>query len=572
MGIFGLLGGRQACAAVLVVDSLADTTVTDGSCTLREAILNANTNTDTTSGDCPPGSATEEDVIQLPAGTITLSILGTGEDAGLIGDLDLADMAGLHIVGSGSETTIVDAAGIDRVFDIHQGNATFTGLTIMGGNTVSATPENGAGISFHSDYMTLTLQEAVVRSNHGQNGGGVSLTTFMGCTGLFLKTHILDNRADVSGGGLYVGETNIVVGATDTVVARNVAVGNGGGICETSLYASLGLHRCEIRDNSAENGGGVCAIGVDPSGTISSSSIADNTAENQGGGFFFDPSFVEIGSFFLRNTTISSNRSKGDGGGICCPAPNYPALLTMNNVTIANNTADSDTNGTGNGGGFFVAGNGVFNVANTIVGSNFDGGGETPDVDANSASGAGVVSFGHNLVGNSFGTGWPPTFSDILDEDPLLGPLDYHNGPTRCHSLLVGSPAIDNATSVIGTFPSCEPDDQRGFARPADGDIDSNPIGDIGAFEFQVTDIEINKTISADPVVAGATFTYRLDVFNNGPIQAFNDIRERSPSRLGSLGSAFDQHFSGNLQRNSRATSTGRLVHFQSVPVPPHPS
>jgi len=58
--VFTVLSPRTASAisSVITVNSTADTaTAGDGACTLREAINNANSNSDTTSGDCTSGSA-----------------------------------------------------------------------------------------------------------------------------------------------------------------------------------------------------------------------------------------------------------------------------------------------------------------------------------------------------------------------------------------------------------------------------------------------------------------------------------------------------------------------------------
>jgi hypothetical protein len=61
--------------------------------------------------------------------------------------------------------------------------------------------------------------------------------------------------------------------------------------------------------------------------------------------------------------------------------------------------------------------------------------------------------------------------------DPLLGPLANNGGPTFTHALLPGSPALDALTE------SCPVTDQRGVARPYDGDGDGVALCDIGAFE-----------------------------------------------------------------------------------------
>jgi hypothetical protein len=90
-----------------------------------------------------------------------------------------------------------------------------------------------------------------------------------------------------------------------------------------------------------------------------------------------------------------------------------------------------------------------------------------------------LTASGYNLISNSTGgSGYAPT--DILDVDPLLGPLADNGGPTLTHALLPGSPAIDAGDPNPADPPEW---DQRGpgFPRIANGRID------IGAFEVQAT-------------------------------------------------------------------------------------
>ena len=95
-----------------------------GNCTLRAAIMEAN-------------SLAGPDTITLPAGILTLSIAGTGEDAAATGDLDITD--DLTLNGAGQESTIIDGGTFDRVFDILIGGSTveIRGVTIKGGRTFS---------------------------------------------------------------------------------------------------------------------------------------------------------------------------------------------------------------------------------------------------------------------------------------------------------------------------------------------------------------------------------------------------------------------------------------------------
>ena len=110
-GLMTIVAAPPARALGFAVDVLTDAVdatldgVCDdgaGNCTLRAAIQEANDS---------PGPHT----IVLPAGTVTLSIAGTGEDAAATGDLDVTTE--VTITGNVAGTTI-DGAGVDRVFDV----------------------------------------------------------------------------------------------------------------------------------------------------------------------------------------------------------------------------------------------------------------------------------------------------------------------------------------------------------------------------------------------------------------------------------------------------------------------
>ena len=83
---------------------------------------------------------------------------------------------------------------------------------------------------------------------------------------------------------------------------------------------------------------------------------------------------------------------------------------------------------------------------------------------------AALISNGYNLSSDAScdftNTG------DIVNTDPLLGPLQDNTGPTFTHELLGGSPAVDAGTNI-----GCPATDQRGIARPIGASCD------IGAYE-----------------------------------------------------------------------------------------
>ena len=117
-------------------------------------------------------------------------------------------------------------------------------------------------------------------------------------------------------------------------------------------------------------------------------------------------------------------------------------------------------------------------MKNTIIAENYVGiNGVSPDV-----YGA-FVSLGHNLIGDStsstgfFGDGdQVGTAANPLD--PMLAPLAFNGGPTQTHAPLQGSSAIDGGDNA-----GAPATDQRGVARPRDGDGNGSKVVDIGAFE-----------------------------------------------------------------------------------------
>jgi len=137
---------------------------------------------------------------------------------------------------------------------------------------------------------------------------------------------------------------------------------------------------------------------------------------------------------------------------------------------VTNNVAERDDPS----GGGIVNNGGTAILRNTIVAKN--NAPAAPDVSGT------FSSQGTNLIGitdGSVGFGGTDLTGDSFNPlDPLLGPLANNGGLTLTHALLSGSPAID-----AGTTPPCPSKDQRGAARPQDGDGNGTQICDIGSFE-----------------------------------------------------------------------------------------
>lgn len=333
------------------VDIFGDVVSPDGSCSLREAIVAAGLDISGYGCNLVGGGP---DVIYLDTGTYALTRIGTGEDTGLTGDLDITDT--LAIVGNGPEQTIIDATGLisDRVFHIHSTTATvvISGVRIIGGNLGIETNNRGGGI--YNDGAELILINTIVEANAAagddSKGGGVFVdggsvrieggqilsnsATYGGGLGILSAqaglndSQILSNSASF-GGGVDV-SIGVVTQTGDSLIAYNSAIVGGG----MNLWSGgILLEGGQILYNDATYGGGAYMYsgGV----TLSGTQMAHNSADSHGGGLY-----LISGSATLTNATVLSNTA-GSGGGI---------YVRTGSVVLAGGGIISNT-GDSNGGG-----------------------------------------------------------------------------------------------------------------------------------------------------------------------------------------------------------------------------
>ena len=253
----------QVYAAAITVNTVADENNVDGDCSLREAIIAANT--DNAVDACPTGNGA--DTINLPAGTYILSLLGTGENAAATGDLDITK--DLTLLGAGKTSTIIDGNGIDRVFDVIT-TATISDVTVSGGD---AGTELGGGIKVNS---SLTLMRSRVTGNLAQGGGGIGLAS-NGTNMTAIDTRIYANTATFDGGGIY---TYGIVTLHSSLISGNTA-SHGGGIGSGSLSSQVTV----VNSTISGNDGGIYGGGINVVGTANlyNATITDNTADDGGG-------------------------------------------------------------------------------------------------------------------------------------------------------------------------------------------------------------------------------------------------------------------------------------------------
>jgi hypothetical protein len=242
-----------------------------------------------------------------------------------------------------------------------------------------------------------------------------------------------------------------------TIQGGNLPIGPGsygGGIYIFNTH-SVTIDDCTIKDNQSQLGGGISNWGQLH---MNRCTVSGNSATDLGGGIH------NKGEMWLTNCTISGNHMTHDeagGGGIW-----NDNNMTLVNCTIAYNSAGTTLSSAG--GGFMTISSGTVSFKNTLVANNTAG---------NSRYNNGyieyppITSLGYNLSGDdSCGFDQP---TDLVNTDPLLGPLQDNGGPTFTQALLHGSPAIDKGGDPIAVVT-----DQRGVPRP------QGPAFDIGAYEL----------------------------------------------------------------------------------------
>jgi hypothetical protein len=303
----GFLGGVSVAASLLAIPAPAATFVVadfgdSGAPGQLRSLINA----------AAPG-----DTILVPPATIVLTG-APGDNANASGDLDI--LKDLTIVGAGPELTVIDAGGVDRVFQIQTGlTVTISGLTLRKGNVDPAAP------------------------------------------------------ADPSGGGLL--NRGALTTLVDVVVEDNFA-GGGGGIA--NFAGTLALSGCTVRDNSSTgitaNGGGIsnfAKLEITHS-TISGNVVFGMSASTVGGGV------INVGVLTMRDSSVVGNDASGNLGGGLYQTP-FAGPMALVNVTIVDNRVGTG-NGFGFGGGLANASAASVTIVNTLIARNQTGpSGSGPD-------------------------------------------------------------------------------------------------------------------------------------------------------------------------------------------------
>jgi CSLREA domain-containing protein len=424
-----LAAERPAAAADFHVNSVADkvdATPGDGICSTGSLLP------DGVTPECTLRAAIDEVnalsaanpsllyTVSVMAGTYNLTTNETCKPLS-VSTAVLCISANVTLNGADAATTIVDHALVDRDFFVSSGaTAAINNMTIQNGAQYGGTYDGGGG---------------------GVNNQGV----------LTLSNDIfLNNTSQVEeGGGIYNGGTLIVEGST--------FIGNSGcGIAAD--YAITSIDDSYFTKNTAYYGGAAISI-YEGSLSISNSTITGNTVSTNG-----IVSLYGTGAT-VTNSTISNN-TIGNAGAVATDG--VGSSLTLNNVTIAGNTAGNSV------GGLLAS---TVTMSNTILAGNT---GYDCAVDA-------LTDLGHNLVQvPDLGVCNITSPTTLTGMDAKLGAVAISGGSIPTQEPLAGSPAIgagSKATPGSGAG-ACTALDERGFVRGVGGVCTIGAVEPLGSFQI----------------------------------------------------------------------------------------
>ena len=191
-------------ANTITVNTLSDSsTAGDGVCSLREAITNSNSGSDTTKGDCVAGTANDTIVFSL-SGKITVAST-------------LPSPTGVLEIDGTGQTIDIDGGSASRIFLNLTGTLTLNDLTISNGSSTG----NGGGVLSNGD---LTVTDSTFTGNNAVGGGAIFNS--IGGT-LNITNCTFSGNGATDGGAVFTSHGGTV---TSSTFSNNSAVGAGAAI------------------------------------------------------------------------------------------------------------------------------------------------------------------------------------------------------------------------------------------------------------------------------------------------------------------------------------------------------
>lgn len=434
---FMAIGARSAMAATITVNNTADVTANDGNCTLREAIIAANTDTASGAavGECAAGAGTD---------TINFNISGAGvhtiSPSSALPEITQPVIINGYSQPGTSENTLANGDNAVILIEI-DGSSTIgnaPGLALSGGsNTVKGLAVRGfKGGGINGEGYGIYLKTSGVNTIQGNFiGTDAAGTTAHGnaCAGVALEG-ILGNviggatpaaRNVISGSispGCAIGIS--LTGASNNQIQGNfigtdkngtAALGNGTGIVLTSLSNNNVIGGTAAGTRNLISGNSTHGIQFAFSGS--------NTNDIQGN---------------LIGTDVSGTLNLGNGGD----------GIRVSSANSTNNTIGGTTPGAGNviafntGNGVGIS-NDATEVSNAIQGNSIF-----------SNSGLGIDLALNGLTANDAGD--PDTGPNNLQNFPMITSVTSSGGTTTVQGTLNSTPSTSGYRIEFFSNDACD--------------------------------------------------------------------------------------------------------------------
>jgi predicted outer membrane repeat protein len=296
------LGAVGAQAAILTVDNTADS----GPGTLRQALIDANTN-----------GAANDIVFSIPttdpgysSGSFTIL---------LASELPSIPVSAINITNGQSQAIAIVGNGSFRIFTlVNSAAVVMTHLTISGGQagsparaskTLLGTPVKLGGIGYGlgggiymGDSGTLTLNSCTVSNNHAVSlGGGIYMNN---SATLHVTNSTFSGNSASDGGAIFINDSGTVNLGTSTLSGNSAEAGDGGAIYNGTFGTLNGVNNTFDGNTASARGG---AIFNTATMTLTASTITSNSADNAGGLYNGATATINSSIVALNSATTSGN-------------------------------------------------------------------------------------------------------------------------------------------------------------------------------------------------------------------------------------------------------------------------
>lgn len=233
LGLLVVAVSPSVPAATITVDTIQDESSVNGQCSLREAVIAANTGA---GGDCVGGDPGLDEITF--AGGLTGTITFASGQPLIVSD-------DLQISGPGSGNLVLDANRLSRVFDVDQGAGDafiLTGLTVRNGNADT----RGGGVWVRGATGQLQLDDVTFDANFATGDGAALAIAGPSAITVEMDSVIFSaNESDALGSAFFIGPEGGTLNLTLTI-DRATMDSNITGIGVAHGYVECTLSPCSV--------------------------------------------------------------------------------------------------------------------------------------------------------------------------------------------------------------------------------------------------------------------------------------------------------------------------------------